>query len=113
MRNNSIFHKIFGISLYLIHWFLVFFTVYLVFISNDLITLLILDLFIYLVIQLNLIFNECPVNIIEDLYIGEEKDKFEKIFQYRKIISNDSSIHGLFMSECVALLKTGWILLHH
>ena len=104
--------KIFGIIIYLIHWSLVGIIIYLILFSNDLITLLLVDLFIYLIIQTHLIFGQCPINIIEDIYIGKEKRQFEDMVQYRKIITNESSIHHLFMGECVALFKTGLILLN-
>ena len=106
--------KAYGLLLYIFHWSLCLLTCVLVLVTDDLPTLYILNLFIYLVIQLNVIFRDCPVNIIEDEYIGQEKRAFERMIEYRKTdyLRTDISFQNLFLSLCLTSLKTGLVLLY-
>ena len=105
--------KGYGLLLYIFHWSLCFLTFAVVIMTNDLTTLYLMNLFIYLVIQLNVIFRDCPMNIIEDEYIGPEKHAFERMVEYRKhdYVRGDVAFQNLFLSLCVTSLKTGWLLL--
>lgn len=111
---SDMIRKGYGLLLYIFHWSLCLLTCLVVILTDDLPTLYIMNVFIYLIIQLNVIFRDCPVNIIEDEYIGEEKRAFERMIEYRKYdyLRSDVSFQNLFLCLCLTSLKTGWVFLY-
>lgn len=108
----NILDKTFGILLYLLHWSILAICSYLVIFSNDLMTLLIINLFICVIIQFCLLFGNCCIlNSVENIYVKEEKSNFEKIVNYDKIVHNNKSLHHLLFFACISIIKTCFILI--
>jgi hypothetical protein len=82
--------------------------------SENLTVLLIMNLFIYLCLQLNLIFGDCPLSILEDEYLGTDKiAKENSLVPYNrssKMMRANTSLQGIFLALCLSILKTGLVL---
>lgn len=119
MNINIILGKIFGYFFLIFHWVIACATFILLF-SNDLTTLFILDIYFCIIIQLNMLFDDCIINVVEDIYVKEEKIRIAKFVEEKlniiklvnddKILYSDKIIYFIMCIAGISLLKTFWVL---
>lgn len=105
---------ILGSLLYMIHWFMGIFTFFIIAITEDVTILLIMNLFMYLTLQMNIIFCDCPLSLLEDKYLGTSKIEWENTwvpFHLSRDTRSNSSVECIFILLCVGVIKLGMILL--
>jgi len=78
------FDNIFVFLLITMHWIMFSGTIIVILLTNDLSILTVSNLFLYLVLIMNLIFGDCPISIIENQHLGSSM-----IDTFSDIISNN------------------------
>jgi hypothetical protein len=78
------FDSIFVFLLITMHWIMFSGTIIVILLTNDLSILTVANLFLYLVLIMNLIFGDCPISIIENQHLGSSM-----IDTFSNIISNN------------------------
>jgi hypothetical protein len=95
-------------------------TIIVILLTNDLSILTVANLFLYLVLIMNLIFGDCPISIIEKQYLGSTMmDNFSNIIS-NNIKNNfplkqeiNSSLQWILMAIMVCTTKVILLLIRH
>ena len=102
-----------GYSIFVLHWAICLMSILILIMTEDIYVLLIMNLYLYLTLQMNIIYGDCPLSILEDEYLGTNKVSMEnKIVPYNRshLMRGNTAVQGIFLALCVSLLKTGMIL---
>jgi hypothetical protein len=117
---EKIINNIFLFSLTTMHWIMFSGTILVILLTNDLSILTLANLFLYLVLIMNLIFGDCPISIIEKKNLGSTMmDNFSNIVS-NNIKNNfplkqeiNSSIQWILMAIMVCTTKVILLLIKH
>jgi len=114
------FDSVFIFLLLTMHWIMFSGTIIVILLTNDLSILTVANLFLYLVLIMNLIFGDCPISIIEKQYLGSTMmDNFSNIIS-NNIKNNfplkqeiNSSLQWILMAIMVCTTKVILLLIRH
>lgn len=114
------FDSVFIFLLLTMHWIMFAGTILVILLTNDLSILTVANLFLYLVLIMNLIFGDCPISIIEKQYLGSTMmDNFSNIIS-NNIKNNfplkqeiNSSLQWILMAIMVCTTKVILLLIRH
>jgi hypothetical protein len=104
--------NVFVFALLSMHWIMFSGTILIILLANDLSILTVTNLFLYLVLIMNLIFGDCPISIIENNHLGSSMlDNFSNIIS-NNIKNNfplkqeiNSSIQWILMAIMICTTK--------
>jgi hypothetical protein len=83
-------------------------TILVILLTNELPILVLANMFLYLLLTLNIIFGDCPISLIEDHYLGNcMMDTMSELTPYNYKISDrgNSTLQWIFMSIMVSTTK--------
>jgi hypothetical protein len=96
--------NVFVFALTIMHWIMFSGTILIILVTNDLSILTVANLFLYLVLMLNLIFGDCPISIIEKHHFGSSM-----IDNFSNLISNNIKNNFPLKQEINSSIQ--WILM--
>jgi len=104
------------ISIVAMHWILFSGTMLLILLTNDLSILIFINMFLYMVLTVNIIFGDCPISLMEDIYLGNSI--FDKIGQFVPFNTSigtrgNNSLQWIFMTIMVTTTKIILLLLKY
>ena len=97
-----------GLTLVSMHWIMFSGTMIIILSTNELPVLFVVNMFIYMVLTMNIIFGDCPISIIEDHYLGTSMvDTISTLtpYKYNILERGNSTLHWLFMAIMVSTTK--------
>ena len=104
------------ISLVAMHWIMFSGTMMVILLTNELPILVLANMFLYLILTLNIIFGDCPMSLIEDQYLGTSMvDTFTAFVPFRPELSTrgNTTLQWIFMSIMVSTTKIILLLLKY
>lgn len=104
------------ISLVAMHWILFSGTMLVILLTNELPILVLANMFLFLILTLNIIFGDCPMSLIEDQYLGTSMiDTFTPFVPFQQELSTrgNTTLQWIFMSIMVSTTKIILLLLKY
>jgi len=109
----TIYEKIIIYSLIFMHWIMFSGTIMIILATNDLSILVLANMFLFLILTMNILYKECPITIIENKYLGTTMMELMGSFiPFRsQIIKQGSTLQWIFMAIMVSTTKIILLLL--
>lgn len=83
-----------------LHWILFAFPIIITLMTSDLTILIIVDMFLFMVLMINIIYQDCPISIIESLYL---EDTLVDNMQFTSNIENNKITQGEKTLQCIII----------
>jgi hypothetical protein len=83
-------------------------TILVILLTNELPVLVLANMFIYLILTMNIIFGDCPISILEDHYLGNSMvNALSELtpYSYKTTDRGNSTLQWIFMSIMVSTTK--------
>jgi len=96
------------IFLVAMHWIMFSGTMLVILLTNDLSILVLANMFLYLILAMNIIFGDCPMTLIEEQYLGASMiDTISHFvpFNYHTSSRGNYTLQWIFMSIMVSTTK--------
>jgi hypothetical protein len=99
-----------------LHWVMFSFPIIITLLTNDLSVLIMINMLLFMVLTMNIIYQDCPITIIENLYL--EDNMINTITSpytpsYSKLTSSDKTLQCLFVGLMVVTSKILLVLAKH
>lgn len=104
------------ITLVAMHWIMFSGTMLVILLTDDLSILVLANMFLYLILTMNIIFGDCPMSLIEDQYLGSSMiDTMSPFVPFRSELTTrgNSTLQWIFMSIMVSTTKIILLLIKH
>ena len=91
-----------------LHWILFSFPILITLITSDLTILIIIDMFLFMVLMINIIYQDCPISIIESLYLEDtmvDNMHFTSTREYNKITQGEKTLQCIIIGIMVVTSK--------
>ena len=105
-----------GLVLVSMHWIMFSGTMLVILLTNELPVIVLANMFLYLLLTMNIIFGDCPISIIEDYYLGTcMVDTMSSLTPYTYKLSErgNSTLQWLFMAIMVSTTKVILLLIKY
>ena len=99
-----------------LHWVMFAFPLLITLMTNDISILIMINMLLFMVLTMNIIYQECPITIIEKLYLD---DNMINVItspytpSYSKLTSSDKTLQCLFIGLMIVTSKILLILSKH
>ena len=99
-----------------LHWVMFSLPIIITLMTNDLSVLIMINMLLFMVLTINIIYQDCPITIIENLYL--EDNMINAITSpytpsYSKLTSRDKTLQCLFIGLMVVTSKILLVLAKH
>jgi hypothetical protein len=104
------------ITLVAMHWIMFSGTMLVILLTDDLSVLVLANMFLYLILTMNIIFGDCPMSLIEDQYLGNSMvDSMNQFVPFRAELTTrgNTTLQWIFMSIMVSTTKIILLLIKH
>ena len=104
------------ITLVAMHWIMFSGTMLVILLTDDLSILVLANMFLYLILMMNIIFGDCPMSLIEDQYLGSSMiDTMSPFVPFRAELTTrgNTTLQWIFMSIMVSTTKIILLLIKH
>jgi hypothetical protein len=104
------------ITLVAMHWIMFSGTMLVILLTDDLSILVLANMFLYLILMMNIIFGDCPMSLIEDQYLGNSMvDSMNHFVPFRAELTTrgNTTLQWIFMSIMVSTTKIILLLIKH
>jgi hypothetical protein len=105
-----------GFSIAFAHWILCAGTVIVILLTNELPILIIINMYLYFILILNIIFSDCPITLLEEKFLDTNLlDIYSNFFPDRYIINNRgyNSLQIILMATFAITTKIFLLILKH
>jgi len=99
-----------------LHWILFSLPIIITLMTNDLTILIIINMFLFMVIMLNIIFKDCPITIIETLYLDNtlvDSITSSSSHSHYKLTRGDKTLQCLLIGIMIVTSKILLVLTKH
>ena len=99
-----------------LHWILFSLPIIITLMTNDLTILIIINMFLFMVIMLNIIFKDCPITIIETLYLDNtlvDTITSSSSHSHYKLTRGDKTLQCLLIGIMIVTSKILLVLTKH
>ena len=113
---NSLYENRMIFAMLSMHWIMFVSPMLITLLSNDLSILVLVSLFLYAILTINVIFQDCPISIIEDKYLGNSMIDTVSGHIHRNYESEqraNTTSQWLFMGIVITNAKIFLLLLRH
>ena len=104
------------ITLVAMHWIMFSGPMLVILLTDDLSILVLANMFLYLILMMNIIFGDCPMSLIEDQYLGSSMiDTMSPFVPFRADLTTrgNTTLQWIFMSIMVSTTKIILLLIKH
>jgi len=91
-----------------LHWILFSFPILITLMTSDLTILIIVDMFLFMVLMINIIYQDCPISIIESLYLEDtmvDNMRFTSNCEINKITQGEKTLQCIIIGIMVVTSK--------
>lgn len=91
-----------------LHWILFSFPILITLLTSDLTILITVNMFLFMVLMINIIYQNCPITIIESLYLEDtmvNKMQITSNHEYNKITQGEKTLQCIIIGIMVVTSK--------
>lgn len=91
-----------------LHWILFSFPILITLLTSDLTILITVNMFLFMVLMINIIYQDCPITIIESLYLEDtmvNKMQITSNHEYNKITQGEKTLQCIIIGIMVVTSK--------